>query len=475
MTLSENIIKDITKKLEEKNTNIDFFRDQILTVDAEKSQYDNAINILDGNLLSKIEEVNNTLYDTKDAYQDRINVGCRTDLFWRVVGFSTGNIFLGTFNTFTLRCTKLSLSAYQTVESESVGTGDTSYGNTLSYYDGTQQIDYSFKNLLGWIDDNLHGIKYYDEPIAEDIGNTTVGSFIGTVGTATTTLTVMVPFDSGIGDLFKVDQLVISSKAGVFPQSSNRIVGIETGLADLSDVSVGIGTTVVNILILDDIAISDALAPEPDGSFVTFTVLDDPDNISNVNEYSIPFEKNPFSPQTIGIMNSDNIGIGRNIVYDNSGNLSNSQSWKPENAIQGVEDVPDVIEPSVGAGKIYYKVGFNQRPINPDTGLPAIEGETISIFTLDDIYEALPSCPTQETNLTNAINVRNAKETEFANELGEFSILLQASSALRNERDIFNSRIWGLRQSIGGEIDEIDRYSALETYIKSSTVNNIIN
>ncbi|MGA1047181.1 MAG: hypothetical protein ACO3UU_04170, partial [Minisyncoccia bacterium] len=208
-----------------------------------------------------------------------------------------------------------------------------------------------------------------------------------------------------------------------------------------------------------------------------FTVLDDPSNISSVNEYTLPFEKNPFSPQTIGIMNSNNIGIGRNIEYDNSGNLPNTQSWKPENATQGVEDVPDVVEPIVGAGKIYYKVGFNQRPINPYTGLPAVEGETISIPTLGifTLYEALPSCPTQETNLTNAINIRNAKEAEFASELSDFSVLLQASSALRNERDIFNSRIWGLRQSIGGEIEEIDRYSALETYIESSTVNNIIN
>ena len=473
MTLSENIIKDITKKLEEKNTNIDFFRDQILTVDAEKSQYDNAINILDNNLLSKIEEVNNTLYDTKDAYQDRINVGCRTDLFWRIVGFSTG---ITPFDdTYTLKCTKLSLQSYETIASGIVGTGDTSYGDTVSYYDGSQQVNYSIRNLFGWIEDNLHGIKYYDEPITEDIGNTTVASFIGSIEIATNDLVVLVPFDSGIGDLFKVDQLIISSKEGIFPQSANRIVGLGTTLADLSEIYVGIGTTVVNVLTLNDIAINTASVPEEDGSFVTFTVLDDPDNISNVNEYSIPFESNPFSPQTIGIMNSNNIGIGRNIEYDNSGNLPNTQSWKPENAIQGVEDVPDVVEPSVGAGKIYYKVGFNQRPINPYTELPAVEGETISIFTFDNIYEELPSCPTQETNLTNKINIRDLKEAEFANELGEFNTLLQASSALRSERDIYNSRIWGLRQSIGGEIREIDRYNALDTYIKSSSVTNIVN
>jgi hypothetical protein len=768
MGLSNNIIEDIKKKVEEKNTNISFFRDQILSVDAEKGQYDTAINILDNDLLSKIDEVNDTLYATQTAYQDRINVGCRTDLFWRVVGFSTGNTFLGTFNTFTLRCTKLSLSGYPRLSYSLTGIGDTSYASTLRYYDGTQFINYPLNTKFGWIEDNLHGIRYYDEPITKDVGNTKVTSFIGSIGTGTTELVVMTPFDNGLGDVFKEGQLILSDKEGVFPQAFNRIVGIGTTTTDFAELTLGIETveisgvlyfvdssgkilglansivtdeiavfggstiifdanqsynissgitggtgsqasflvernssgnissvqvtsggsgyevgdqltvpgeliggggniqsisfigtivgssgtyngvtgitngsginasfniqrddcgvitsvtlqnagsgyvngdtitisgsvvggvdvtdnivitttsvdgltgailtftftastisasatyvavsgstsgsgigeqftiqrdncgvitsvqiinagfryqvgdtitilgslvggvdtvddvvitvtqiadndkifisildvsspsirSVVNTLILSDFATSDVTVPELDGSFVTFTVLDDPDNISSISEYSIPFEINPFSPQTIGIMNSDNIGIGRSVVYDNSGNLPNTQSWKPENAIQGVEDVPDVIEPSVGAGKIYYKVGFNQRPINPSNGSPALEGQTITLLFFTNVYQSLSACPTQETNLTNAINARDLKEAEFANELGEFNILLQASSALRNERDVFNSRIWGLRQSIGGEIDEIDRYSALETYIESSTVNNIIN
>ena len=284
----------------------------------------------------------------------------------------------------------------------------------------------------------------------------------------------MIPADNGIGDLFQVNQLVTCSKSGVFSQSTNRIVGIDTALADLSEVSVGIGTTVVNTIILDDVVLSSASAPESDGSFVTFTVLDDPTNISNVSEYTLPFESNPFSPQSIGIVNSNNIGIGRNIVYDNSGNSPNTQSWKPENEVSGIEDVPDVVEPSVGAGKIYYKEGFAQRPMNPNTGLPAVEGVVISTFNLSGLYQALPSCPTQETNLSNVIDIRDTKEQEFASNSSEFSTILGASSALRSERDIYNSRIWGLRQSIGGEIEEMDRYNALQSYIESSTVTNIV-
>lgn len=475
MTLSSNIIEDVQKKIEEKDSTISFFRDQIIEVDSEKDQYDNAINIVDTDLISKIDEVNATLYAVQEAYQDRHDAGCRTDLFWRSVGFSTGNIFLGLLDTFTLKCTRLSLSGYEQLPSIiPIGFGNTFYGNTVRYFDGNQFTSYPLNSKFGWIEDNLHGIKYYDEPITKDIGDTTVASFIGTVGTGTSTLIVMIPANNGIGDLFQVDQLVTCSKNGVFSQSTNRIVGIDTALADLSEVSVGIGTTVVNTIILDDVVLSSASAPEQDGSFVTFTVLDDPQNISSVSEYTLPFESNPFSPQTIGIMNSSNIGIGRNIVYDNSGNSPNTQSWKPENAITGIEDVPDVVEPSVGAGKIYYKEGFSQRPMNPDTELPAVEGQTISVSTLDGLYQSLPSCSTQETDLSSAIASRNAKETEFASNSSEFATILGASSALRSERDIYNSRIWGLRQSIGGEISEMDRYNALQSYIESSTVTNIV-
>ena len=485
MTLSSNISEDIQVKVDSKYSNIDFFRNQIIEVDSRKDQYDNAIKIVDRDLISKINEVNSTLYAVKEAYQDRHDAGCRTDLFWRTVGFSTGDITVGTFDTYELKCTRLSLSKYESIVSTipipiptpipaPVAIGDTSYGSVLSYFNGVSAIQYPLNTKFGWIEDNLHGIKYYDEPITKDIGNTIVGSFIGTIGIASTTLIIMIPASNGVGNLFQVNQLITCSKNGIFPQSTNKIVGMGTALVDLSEVYVGIGTTVVDTIILNDVVLSKVSAPEPDGSFITFTVIDDPSNISNVSEYTIPFESNPFSPQTIGIMNSSNIGIGRNIVYDNSGNSPNTQSWKPENAISGIEDVPDVVEPSVGAGKIYYKNGFTQIPINPITNSPAAEGDVIFSTFLSVVYRGLRSCPTQEANLLNAISIRDAKEAQFASNISDFSNILNASSTLRTERDNYNSQIWGLRQSIGGEIDEIDRYNGLQSYIESPTLTNIL-
>jgi hypothetical protein len=39
---------------------------------------------------------------------------------------------------------------------------------------------------------------------------------------------------------------------------------------------------------------------------------------------------------------------------------------------------------------------------------------------------------------------------------------------LRKERSEYSLKIWGLRQSIGGESDRVDEYEALETYIDNT-------
>jgi len=454
MGLSTDIINRLNTQISNKEEGISFFRDQILIVDAEKELYDNAITVVDTDLLGQIKEVNDTIYAVEDAYQERVNVGCRTDLFWVVTGVDTSS----PPTQYSLEVTQMSL----------VG-----YGTTSLYYVDWSGVGATTNNLLiGFQEDNLHGIKYYNEPLTKDVGDTTVGSFIGTVGVASTIITLMTPFIDGTSDILSPGQLVTSSKFGVFAGTSNTIIGIGTTIADLSAINPGIGTTTVPTIILDVSAIGIASAPESDGTFVTFTVLDDPDNISSLSSYSISFTANPFSPQTIGIMTSGTIGIGRSIVYDNSGYPSNPQSWKPENAITGIPDVDDVVAPNVGAGKVYYRVGFASEPSY--LGTPQGIGATVTVTSFSSLYTTLSSCATEEAALTAAINTRDAKESQFSSGISTFNTTLNADTAIREERDEYNLRIWGLRQSIGGEIDEIERYQSLKTYIGLSTISNLL-
>ena len=65
-------------------------KQKITIIDNEKRAFDDAISNLDQVLLQQIEDTNDTLEKVEQEYANRIDVvGCRSDLFWRVVGIST--------------------------------------------------------------------------------------------------------------------------------------------------------------------------------------------------------------------------------------------------------------------------------------------------------------------------------------------------------------------------------------------------
>lgn len=471
MGISTELLKDFSQKIEASYNNIDFFRDQIVLSDAEKEIYDAAIFNLDTELISEIDEINNYYVGVQSAYQERVNVGCRTDMFWTVVGIDTTLIP----PEYSIRATKISLTGY---ENDPSGIGTVGVGTTgLAIFTASGIATIPRDSLYGFAEDNLWGLKYYNEPYLNDIGNTSVATFIGTVGIGQTTLVVMLPYEDGISDLFSPGQLVISNKDNIFGGGSNVIAGLGTTATDLSIVSPGIGTTstVVPTILLETATVGIASAPEADGSFVSFTVLDDPNNISSISDYAVPFTASPFSPQTIGIMNGSQIGIGKSIFFDNSGNPSGPQSWRPENEVQGVEDVDDVVEPSIGAGKIYYTVGFTSAPSS--IGVPVAEGTIITGVTdaTSTLYFSnLPTCSTEEAALAASIVAKDNAVNAFNSGIATSNLLIDASTLLREERDLLSLKIWGLRQAIGQEIDNIGRYDRLNSYIGITTVSNVI-
>jgi hypothetical protein len=173
----------------------------------------------------------------------------------------------------------------------------------------------------------------------------------------------------------------------------------------------------------------------------------------------------------VGIMTRGDIGIGVSMILDSSGNPSASQGWNPD--MNGFEvDGTVIIPPNVGADKIYYRVGFTETPSY--LGVPKTLGQTITVMGLSSLYTNLSSCAAQETTLTTKIGIASVKETAFIADGGDVSLKINASNALRLERNQYNLRIWGLRQSIGGENEEIDRYDALKTYIGLSTISGTL-
>ena len=275
-------VGQLNDQLKSKDEEISFFASKIVELDGSSGSTKDLIKAIDNSILEDIEEVNSKLRDVKKAYQDRIDEGCKSDLFWRITAVETVGESL---YKYTLKCTRLSqnyqevyfgrttpytdieknyykslklplpplddgLSIYYVSDSTElvqipVYTGSDIFGTPtvgvssfpsiagISSFRGTDSPTY------GTLSDNLYGIKYYDEPYSRDIGDTFVCSFPGKISAGSTILTAL--SDStygGITDL-EVGQIITSSKDGVFSLGYNTIVGIATtpGNADPSIVS----------------------------------------------------------------------------------------------------------------------------------------------------------------------------------------------------------------------------------------------
>ena len=490
MGISSDIISQLNEKKQQAYEGIEFLQKNIILKDGLKEMYDAAIVSIDADLFAELEVVNDKLRDVKDAYDARVTTGCRTDMFWRVLGISTTSDGGGGTNEYyNLQVTKLSLVGYSTAgigSTSGVGLGTDGSVALLNASGGI--TTYPPRSLFGFEQKNLYGLKYYDDPSQREVGDTFVTSFIGTVGAGSSILTVMSPIGSGVTIGVAPGQLITATKNGIFALDYGEVVGIGTALADLSVLSgvgntVGVGTTteLVSTIILDNVVSIGASAPEQDGSFVTFTILQSPVGLGTtaISYFRLPFTANPFSPQTLGIEGSDQHGVGKSVYYDNSGYNSNVQTWRPEFARPEIsEEFPAIDEPEVGAGKVYYNVGFSSYPANPIGGGRAVEGTTFTIDTsligVVNLFETSPSCPTEEAILSNAISIANSAESNIQSGLGDFTYKINAVNAIRDLRTDIQLEIWGNRQAIGGLADDIDKYDTAIEYLGVTTITSLL-
>jgi len=198
---------------------------------------------------------------------------------------------------------------------------------------------------------------------------------------------------------------------------------------------------------------------------------------------------NPFVPQTVGIMQTADIGIGVSIALDNSGQPRGSQGWNPE--LNGQEVPMDPVDfthltlvepPNVGADKAFWRVGFQTAPaISKPVGVPPIlahEGETVGLFAVSSIegnLATLSACDTSLDNtINNAVGILSTKETEFLSHTGNNKLMVDASNALRGERNEVCKRLWGLRQSIGNVNDRITQLEGAKAYIDNQNIVDVV-
>ena len=487
---STDAVGEIVSLLDRRNRlsqdDIEFAREQIIVLDNATDVYKRSILRIDASLFEDIENINQYLIDVQEAYQLRLNVGgCRTDLFWEFLSYTPGSSGPPAIPaSYTYKCSRLSPYG-------AVGYGTTSltvyhsseFGGSVS----TTGIS-TITNLetFGYQEDNLHGIKMYEEPYFRDVVDSNVGNFIGTIGLGSTILNVMEPLDSNTFPTgLTIGQLVVCNKDGVFTGGQNSAVGFGTTIVNLTPVDSGIGTdaSVVRTIILESPTVGFASAPEADATFVEFSLLIGPDELANVG---LPIDSSPYVPQTIRMMTRGKRGQGVRIAYDNSGLSTTTRSWNrfldgfPNIDDRGNERDPSPWrEPIVGAGKIYYPVGFSSAPAVYSLGSfdhYAVEGEQVNVTSFNSIgYEGLPSCNSLDADIVTLENDRDNAESSFTSNISEFNQKLEITNLLREDLSEFYLRIWAYRGQVGAATSNRNTYNRRRNEINSDYVRGLIN
>ena len=476
---SEDIKKLIKKSVDTKIQQIGFVQDEIVIADDDKSFYDDAIEKIERHVFEQTEDVNRSFADIQTAYQDRIDSPCRTDLFWRYVGFSSGGEGQQAQDQYFFTCTKLKVTPYN-----NVGFGSTTGGipTVIKLNSDGSTTTVNLENEFAFDRRDFYGLKYYEEPFNEDIGNSLIGSFIGTCSIGSTEITIMNLTDNNTK--YEPGQIISRcTKAGVLIFDPVKITEVGIGTLPVNLEPVGIDSTqaTVNIIKTNVAMGNSATAPEPDNSLVSFRVIADPDDfLEGTKKYQIPFEKDPFNDQVLSIATTSNIGAGKSVYLVQNGVTKKQAEWNTGD-IYKINDDGDfyVTEPEVGPGRIYFRVGFDQKPIRFN-GDDAEEGDLRTSSggfptPLDNFYEPCDSCSSAINDaITDALGIATAKETALTDNESVNQTLLQASNALREQRNQISLKIFGMRKILGSENDDIDTQDALGSILEDPTILDVI-
>jgi len=378
-SISRSLMNSLQSRTQNSEDAVQIHLERIVVLDEAKEPYKVGISRVDKILLDTVDDVNDKINDVNRAYQARIDSGCRTDLFWRLIsahatatpaaaGASAsrfGSTSDGSFvYNYTYKCTRLNPTGYPSLPTptelqtlgglgrqlsagrgasrgttQASGLGPSVVGIGTDSVDivgfGTNGVDiqtreFPLNTLHGLERVDLYGLKMYDEPYTADIGDTHVTQFIGTCGVGTNFVVAMSPINTGGLQNIKSGQLLICDKPNVFVSEAYVITGVGTAIANLSGintVSVGVTAVVVPKLTLDANTIGNAFAPEDNGNFVTFTVLTNPNELGNLG---IGRTTSPFVPQTVKCpMQRSDIGKGIRLEFINNGDPAASPTWNP--------------------------------------------------------------------------------------------------------------------------------------------------
>ena len=421
-SITANIIADHQTELDRKLAEVEMLKDQLTIMDVKIDRFDVLIQNIDREIIPLVEEINVAIGSVKTAYDARITAGCKSDLYWELIGKKVYSFF-----------------------------GDT-------FVDAPYDLIYQCKkNPNVRTDYGKYGAKYYRRPQNQDYGANIVKEFLGTISIGSTSLAILSNDGTSnmqVGDTItdNVDNPTVFSSAnlpsivgfgttaivGTSTQFSGTIsygstIIAHTGIGTTGNVNVGdtislsgvlafnttvagIGTTTttqtvwnpnyggagVGSMISTSVYVSSlivsvaAIGSTTNGTFEVGIVSTFPSVIlsgasieaaTNTNFTDIrttqteattfDYSNNPIDPVTVGIMGNDTLGLGHKLVRVNNPNISpvGPFQWK-EVMTSSFADKTDAQlndnerylrttypEPACGAGYARYYPGNTSWPV----------------------------------------------------------------------------------------------------------------
>ena len=510
MTLKNDILEDLRKKLKNARNTRDSVLDQLTLMDVQIDQIDKLIRRIDKKIPPILDTINSRLTEVKNAYDNRINLNCRSDLKWELT-VTQGNKATGGSPINTYTCVK---------------------------NDTREQR-------------NLYGQKYYRKPLNRDFGSNLIKEFTGTIKDQSKTLAVVSVGGTNsirVGDIITDDIespeiFTVGDLPKVVGFGTTSIIGVTTtlggsiGVGSDHFINVGIGTTLgINVgaavslpgilpegTTVTGIGTADVIVPLYDDDAGTFTntvvnqsslilsnvalattsnqeifvgilttlpslLLDERAISDSTNgtfsvirstlevDSDFDYNKSPLDPVTVGIMGSKR-GLGHKTEIVNNGHPPGPKQWKEQHGDP---------EPDIGAGNVVYYEGVASWPVvasgsvrgGSATFSYAVEGQvlvsTSSTLTssnataTNSIVPPTPfdanDCNDADTRISTAEAAASASALQpFVDEINELNSL---SAALREVRDKKELQAYGMLQGaayqkseineIKGQIDEID-------------------
>ena len=435
-SITATIIADHQTELDRKLAEVEMLKDQLTIMDVKIDRFDILIQNIDREIIPLVEEINVAIGSVKTAYDARITAGCKSDLYWELIGKKVYSFFGDTFTDAPYEL------IYQCKKNPNV------------------RIDYGY-----------YGAKYYRKPQNQDYGANIVKEFLGTISVGSTSLAILSNDGTSnlqVGDTItdNVDNPTVFSSAnlpsivgfgttaivGTSTQFSGTIsygstIIAHTGIGTTGNVNVGdtislsgvlafntkvagIGTTTttqtvwnpnyggagVGSMISTSVTVSSlivsiaGIGSTTNGIFTVGILSTFPSVIlsggpinaaTNTNFTDIrttqteattfDYSNNPIDPVTVGIMGNDKLGLGHKLIRVNNPNVSpvGPFQWK-EVMTANFADKTDAQlndserylrstypEPACGAGYARYYPGNTSWPVKItytyDTdGYPAI-------------------------------------------------------------------------------------------------------